>query len=212
MSAQPPGGKRALLVVLSGPSGVGKDAVLDRMKARGSPYFFAVTATTRPMRQGEREGEPYHFVARAEFERMIAQGELLEWAEVYGNLYGVPRAQVERALAAGRDVLVKVDVQGAMTIRGLALGAILVFLAPPSTEELARRLTARATESDDALRLRLREAAAEMEMAAQFDHVVTNERGRLDEAARQIEALTETERERRATTHTQCHSERRRRI
>ena len=200
MSAAPPSGDRPLLVVLSGPSGVGKDAVLERMKRLGSPYHFAVTATTRPMREGEREGEHYHFVARAEFERMIAHGELLEWAEVYGNLYGVPRAQVDRALSEGRDVLVKVDVQGAKTIRGLDPEAVLVFLAPPSMEELARRLTSRGTEADEAMRLRLKEAEAEMEAAALFDHVVVNRRDRLDVAVRQIEALTADERRRRAST------------
>ena len=199
MSAAPPSGDRPLLVVLSGPSGVGKDAVLERMKRLGSPYHFAVTATTRPMREGEREGEHYHFVARAEFERMIAHGELLEWAEVYGNLYGVPRAQVDRALSEGRDVLVKVDVQGAKTIRGLDPEAVLVFLAPPSMEELARRLTSRGTEAEDAMRRRLREAEAEMEAAARFDHVVVNRRDRLDVAVRQIEALTADERRRAST-------------
>ncbi len=199
MSAAPPSGDRPLLVVLSGPSGVGKDAVLERMKRLGSPYHFAVTATTRPMREGEREGEHYHFVARAEFERMIAHGELLEWAEVYGNLYGVPRAQVDRALSEGRDVLVKVDVQGAKTIRGLDPEAVLVFLAPPSMEELARRLTSRGTEADEAMRLRLKEAEAEMEAAPLFDHVVVNRRDRLDVAVRQIEALTADERRRAST-------------
>ena len=200
MSAAPPTGDRPLLVVLSGPSGVGKDAVLERMKRLGSPYHFAVTATTRPMREGEREGEPYHFVPRAEFERMIAHGELLEWAEVYGNLYGVPKAQVERALSEGRDVLVKVDVQGAKTIRGLDPEAVLVFLAPPSMDELARRLTSRGTEAEEAIKRRLREAAAEMEAAALFDHVVVNRHNRLDDAVRQIEALTADERHRRAYT------------
>ena len=200
MSGAPSTGERSLLVVLSGPSGVGKDAVLERMKRLGSPYHFAVTATTRPMRDGEREGEPYHFVARDEFERMIANGELLEWAEVYGNLYGVPRAQVERALSEGRDVLVKVDVQGAKTIRGLAPDAMLVFLAPPSMDELARRLTSRGTEAEESLRRRLREAEAEMDAAALFDHVVVNRRGKLDDAVRQIEALTADERRRRASS------------
>ena len=199
MTAAPGAGKRPLLVVLSGPSGVGKDAVLERMKHLGSPYHFAVTATTRPMREGEREGEPYHFVARSDFERMIANGELLEWAEVYGNLYGVPRAQVERALSEGRDVLVKVDVQGAKTIRGLAPDAVLVFLAPPSLDELARRLTSRGTEAEESLRRRLREAEAEMEAAELFDHVVVNRRDRLDAAVRQIEALTADERSRGAS-------------
>ena len=200
MSATPPTGEHPLLVVLSGPSGVGKDAVLERMRRLGSPYHFAVTATTRPMREGEREGEPYHFVPRPEFERMIAHGELLEWAEVYGNLYGVPRAQVERALSEGRDVLVKVDVQGAKTIRGLVPDALLVFLAPPSMDELTRRLTSRGTEADEAMKRRLREAEAEMKAAELFDHVVVNRRGRLDDAVRQIEALTADERHRRAST------------
>ena len=144
------------LFVLSGPSGVGKDALLDRLRETGAPYHFAITSTTRPMRPDERDGEDYIFVTRPRFEEMIGDDELLEWAEVHGHLYGVPRSQ----LAGGRDVVLQVDVQGAATIRKLMPDAVFMFLEPPDMDELERRLSQRMTESPDRLRLRLRTAAA----------------------------------------------------
>lgn len=185
-----------LVVVISGPSGVGKDAVLARMKALGKPYHFTVTATTRPQRPGERDGVDYIFVTRDRFQSMIAAGELLEWAQVYGNLYGVPRQQVREALQQGRDVIIKADVQGAATIRRLVPDAIFIFLAPPSMEELARRLGQRMTESPEALALRLRTAEAEMRETSSFDHVVVNHKGRLDDTVAEIERILEQERSR----------------
>ena len=185
-----------LLIVLSGPSGVGKDAVLSRMRESGKPYHFTVTATTRPRRPSEREGLDYIFVTSKEFRRWIREDQLMEWAEVYGNLYGVPRAQVRDALRNGRDVIVKPDVQGASTIRKLAPEAVFIFLAPPDLGELKRRLTARMTERPESLDTRLRTAEGEMGQAAQFDHVVVNHQGRLDDAVDEIEAIVETERRR----------------
>lgn len=183
-----------LLIILSGPSGVGKDAVLSHMQDQGKPYHFTVTATTRPRRPAEVNGVHYIFVSEKAFRQMIVDGELLEWAEVYGNLYGVPRSQVKRALSEGADVIIKTDVQGAATIRKLVPEAVFIFLAPPSVEELEHRLRLRMTESTEALRLRLQTAVAEMDEASKFDHVVTNYRDRLDDTVRDMEAIVDRER------------------
>ncbi len=187
-----------LLVVLSGPSGVGKDAVLTRMRELGQPYHFTVTATTREMRAGEVDGVDYVFVARSEFRRMIDAGELLEHAEVYGNLNGVPLDQVADAMSSGRDVMVKVDVQGAATIRRLAPDALLIFLTAPSIDELEERLRRRMTESPDALAVRLATARAEIAEAPRFDYIVVNRNDRIDDAVRDIESVVERERRGRA--------------
>jgi len=187
-----------LLVVLSGPSGVGKDAVLARMRELGQPYHFTVTATTRERRTGEVDGVDYIFVAKTEFRRMIDAGELLEHAAVYGNLNGVPRNQVTDAMSRGLDVIVKVDVQGAATIRRLAPDALLIFLAAPSMDELEERLRRRMTESPDALRVRLKTARAEIAEAPRFDYIVVNRNDRIDDAVRDIESVIERERRWRA--------------
>ena len=185
-----------LLIVISGPSGVGKDAVVARMKELGRGRHFMVTATTRPRRKGERDGEDYVFETSERFRQMIDRDELLEWAEVYGHLYGVRKAPVARALSQGRDVVVKIDVQGAATIRRLVPDALLIFLAPPDEEELSRRLASRKTESPEALSLRSETAAQEMRESASFDYVVVNRRGQLDAAVQEIEAIVDRERRR----------------
>ena len=185
-----------LLVVLSGPSGVGKDAVLDRMKEKGLPFHFVVTATTRPPRAGEKDGVEYHFLSEEEYDRLLAEDGLLEHAEVYGHRYGVPKAQVREALAQGRDVILRVDVQGAATIRKLAPEALFVFLAPGSQAELERRLRRRETENEAAFRLRMETAEKEMACRDQFDHVVVNEQGKLDEAVEQVLAVIAAEKAR----------------
>ncbi len=196
-SAEPTRRRSPLLVVLSGPSGVGKDSVLDRMKEQGEPCHFTVTATTRPQRADETDGVDYIFVSRETFRQMVRGGELLEWAEVYGNLYGVPRAQVAKALEAGRDVIIRTDVQGAATIRRLAPDGVFIFLAPPSAKELGCRLIRRMTESPEALQLRLRAAEVEMAEACKFDFVVTNHRDRIDDTVAEIEEIISTERKKR---------------
>lgn len=182
-----------LLIVLSGPSGVGKDAVLNGMKEREHTLHYAVTATTRPRRKGEREGQEYYFVSEAEFRRMIENDELLEWAEVYGNFYGVPKREVQQALQTGQDVMVKVDVQGAANIRKVAPEAVLIFLAPPSLEELKERLRRRKTESSIDLELRIKAAQEEMKSLHIFDYIVINHRGGLARAVSQIEAIITAE-------------------
>lgn len=182
-----------LLVVLSGPSGVGKDAIIARLKEVGRPYHFVVTATTRPPRPGETHGVDYFFLDEAEFASLLAAGGLIEHATVYGGSYGVPRAQIEEALASGRDVIMRVDVQGARTVRRLAPGALLIFVAPASPADLERRLFARDGEDAASLRRRLAAAEGEMRDAELFDYVVVNEQDRLDEAVGTVEAIITAE-------------------
>ncbi len=178
-----------LLVVISGPSGVGKDAVLERMKRLERPWHYVVTATTRAPRPGERDGEEYIFLDTARFEEMVTQDLFLEHAEVYGHRYGVPRDQVEEALRSGRDVIAKTDVQGARTLRAAVPGATLVFIAPPSMEELEARLRGRKTDRGTDLQRRLETAREEMGRQGEFDHVVVNHQGRLEETVAAIEGI-----------------------
>ena len=189
-------GSAPLLIVISGPSGVGKDTVLSRMKEQGRGYHFTVTATTRRRRPTERDGVDYIFHSEQTFRAMIEQGELIEWAQVHGHLYGVPRAQVRDAMARGLDVIMKIDVQGAATIRQIAAEAVSIFLSPPSIDELARRLEGRSSETQADLDIRLKTAEREMERAGEFDYVVENATGRIDETIREIEAIIERERQR----------------
>ncbi|HJO60170.1 MAG: guanylate kinase [SAR202 cluster bacterium] len=179
---QPP-----ILLILSGPSGVGKDAVLSRMRDLEEPYHFTVTTTTRTKRNGETDGKDYIFVSQAEFRAQMEQDGFLEWAEVYGNYYGVPRNQVKTALKKGKDVIVKIDVQGAKTIKSLAPNALYIFLAPPSMDQLEKRLKERMTESPDSLKIRFETAAEEMKSAGWFDHVVINHENQLDLAVAEIQ-------------------------
>ena len=181
------------LFVLSGPSGVGKDALLSVMKQRRRDIYYTITATTRPKRPDERDDVDYLFMARDDFQRMIDEDGLLEWAEVYGNLYGVPKSQVTDALEAGRNVLLKVDVQGAATVKKLYSDAVLIFLEPPSMESLDRRLMERGTEEGEALRIKLETAREEMKAADWFDYRVVNHDGRLDEAVSDIARIVAEE-------------------
>ncbi len=183
--------RKPLLIVLSGPSGVGKDAILNRMRILEMPLHFTVTTTTRPIRANEREGVDYNFISEVSFQSFIKEGEFLEFAEVYGNWYGVPKSQVRSALSAGSDVLIKTDVQGAATIKRLVPQATMIFVVPPSLPELERRLTWRMTESDESLRLRLETARSEMEHASTFDYVVTNDT--LEDAVREMDCIITAE-------------------
>ena len=186
--------KKPLIVVLSGPSGVGKDAVLSRMKQLGSPYHFTVTATSRTIRPGETDGVDYIFVSKETFSQMADADGLLESANVYGNMYGIPRNQVTKALEAGQDVVVKIDVQGAATIRKILPDALFIFLAAPEMSDVASRLKSRMTESPEALQRRLDTALKEMEEAPKFDFIVYNREGRIDDAAREIGSIIDRER------------------
>ncbi len=185
--------RRPLLFVVSGPSGVGKDAVIQRLRESGAPLQFVVTATTREPRPGEQNGVDYWFLSRSEFAELLANDGFVEHATVYGHSYGVPRKQIRDALATGKDVIMRVDVQGAATIRRTLPGAVFIFLAASTGQELRRRLSGRQSEDAEALRRRLETAEREMEQAAEFDYVVTNEEGRLDEAAATIEAIIAAE-------------------
>ena len=185
----PDPGAGPLLVVLSGPSGVGKDAVLAHLRESGFPLHYITTVTTRPRREGERDGVDYRFLSLEEYRRLQETGGLLESANVYGNWYGVPRQPVVDALVRGEDVILKIDVQGAATIRRLVPEAVFIFLVAPSEEELAERLRARLTESAEELALRLRTAAEEMKHLPEFDYRVENRRGALDRAVEAIRAI-----------------------
>jgi guanylate kinase len=165
----------ARLVVLSGPSGVGKDSVIELIRARSPWVWLSVSVTTRRKREYEVEAKHYHFVDRPEFERMIADGYLLEWAEFAGNLYGTPRGPVEAHLAAGIPSLLKIDLQGARQVRRAMPEALLVFLAPPSPEELKRRLVGRGTEDEETIRRRLAHADEELAAEPEFDMTVVND-------------------------------------
>jgi guanylate kinase len=196
----PPG--PPLLVVLSGPSGAGKDAVRELLIAWRLPFHFAVTATTRPPRPDEVEGVDYHFVSEAEFDRLEREGGLLEHAIVYGQRKGVPKAEVLTPLAAGKDVIARVDVQGAATLKRLVPEALLIFISLP-VDEAQRRLTERATESEDQLKLRIETAEEEIEAARSFDHVVVNETGQLEATVRRILELIAAEKRRLAASNRQ---------
>lgn len=187
------GGSSPLLIVISGPSGVGKDAILNRMKASDYPFEYVTTATTRRKRATEKDDVDYHFVPVERFQRMIERGELLEYASVYGNWYGVPRQPVKSALAKGCDSIIKVDIQGAATIKKIVPEAVFIFIAPPSLEELLNRLSQRRTESQFDLDKRTQAAEDEMRQLPLFDYVVVNERDGIDQAIAQILAIVTAE-------------------
>lgn len=183
-----------VLLVVSGPSGVGKDSVVKRLRRSDHPFYFVVTTTDRPPRRDEVNGEDYCFVTTAAFEEMIARGEFLEHARVYEQLKGVPRSGAQRALASGKDVLMRLDVQGAATIRRQAPQATTVFLAPPSLDVLVDRLRRRAGDTPEQTRHRLETALSEMARIEEFDYVVVNREGKLDEAVAQVLAIVRAER------------------
>jgi len=164
----------ARLTVLSGPSGVGKDSVIELIRARAPWVWLSVSVTTRRIRDTETDGVHYHFVDRTEFERLASSGQLLEWAEFAGNLYGTPRAPVQARLDAGQPVLLKIDLQGARQVRAAMPEARLVFLAPPSWDELKRRLIGRGTDDPETIRHRLEHAQEELAAEPEFDVTVVN--------------------------------------
>lgn len=185
-----------LLIVLSGLSGAGKDAVLAELRQNGPPLQIIVTNTTRAMRPGERDGAPYHFISRERFLQLRDAGDFLEWSENYGYYYGNTRSAVRDALATGRDVLLKVDVKGAATIKKLVPESIAVFLATPTLAEMEARLRKRNTESSADLELRLETAKKELEQVPLFDYLVMNAEGGVAQAAEDIRAIIRAEKSR----------------
>ncbi len=182
-----------LLIVISGPSGVGKDTVMLRMQERGMPFHFVVTATTRPKRDNEVHGVDYFFVSKEEFARMIEENELIEYAIVYSDYKGIPKQQVRQALASGKDVVMRLDVQGAETVRRLAPEALLIFITTESEEELVGRLKARKTETPDELVLRIATARKELKRVEAFDYAIINHDYKLDETVDIVQAIIEAE-------------------
>jgi guanylate kinase len=187
---------KPLLIVLSGPSGAGKDAILSRMKKSGYPARFITTVTTRPRRAREKNNVDYHFVSVESFQKMLKNKELLEWANVYGNWYGVPKAPVKQALAKGQDTIVKIDIQGAATIKKIIPQSVFIFIAPPSMGELVRRLSERHTESPFDLALRLKTAGEEMKKLPLFDYVVVNKQDEIELVVAEIGAIISAEKHR----------------
>jgi len=183
-----------LLIVISGPSGVGKDTIIQRMKERRLPFHFVVTATTRAPRDGEVHGRDYFFISSDEFAEMIEKDELLEYANVYNDYKGIPKQQVREALATGQDVIMRIDVQGAAKIRKLtADGAALIFLTTTSEQELVDRLRARKSETPEGLNLRIATARKELERMREFDYCVINHDMSLDDTVDRIIAIIEAE-------------------
>jgi len=182
-----------LLIIISGPSGAGKDTLVAAMQARGFPFHFVVTATTRPRRANEVNGRDYFFVSKEEFARMIETDELIEYAIVYGDYKGIPKQQVREALASGKDVIMRVDVQGAATVRSLAPEAILIFITVDNESELERRLRERKTENADELALRIATARKELQRVDAFDYVVVNADDHLEAAVDCVQAIITAE-------------------
>lgn len=178
-----------LLIVISGPSGVGKDSVINRMRERGLQIHFVVTTTTREPRPDEVEGVDYYFVTKDEFAEMIERGELLEYAFVYNDYKGVAKKQVLQAFESHKDVVMRLDVQGAETISRLAPDALLIFLTTKTEEELVERLTIRKSETPEGLKLRIATARQELKQIGLFDYVVINEENKLDQTVDMIEAI-----------------------
>lgn len=185
-----------VLVVLSGPSGVGKDAALAELKLLDRPWHFVVTATTRPKRPSEQEGVDYIFLETSEFLAMKDRDEFLECAEVYGRWYGIPRSQVRDGLRQGEDVILKIDVQGAETVRRLAPQAVFIFMLPGSWQDLHHRLSQRMTESSAEVELRLDIARSEVARVDEFEYRVVNREGGLAQAVREIDAIISAEKNR----------------
>ena len=182
-----------LLIVISGPSGAGKDTVVQRMKERGLPFHFVVTATTRPQRPNEVDGRDYFFVSKEKFARMIDQNELIEFALVYGDYKGIPKAQVREALASGKDVIMRVDVQGAETVRKLAPDALLIFITTDNEDELVNRLKQRKTETSDSLAIRIATARKELQRVEAFDYMIVNHDFLLDHTVDIVRAIIDSE-------------------
>ena len=185
-------------MIISGPSGVGKDTIIEAMQRREPPHprHYVVTVTTRERRDSETDGVSYHFLSLDDYRRLDEAEGLLEASEVHGNCYGTPRDQVQSALSSGRDAILKIDVQGADKVREKVPDALLIFVVPPSLEALDARLVGRSTETPEDLEIRRRNAAIELSRKDEYDHVVVNETDEIDRTAEQIDAIIAAEHER----------------
>jgi len=182
-----------LLIVISGPSGAGKDSVVQHMKERGLPFHFVVTATNRPKRAGEVHGRDYFFLTSEQFARMIENNELMEHSIVYGDHKGIPREQVQQALASGKDVVMRLDVQGAETIRKLVPEALLIFITTETEQDLVDRLRMRDSETADERAIRIATARNELRRVEAFDYLIVNQDDRLDETVDKVRSIIEAE-------------------
>jgi guanylate kinase len=179
--------------VLSAPSGTGKDTVINALKEQGMDFHVVASVTTRNPRPGESDGQPYYFVSQEQFQGMIERNELIEYAQVHGNWYGQPLQQIQDNLRQGRDVLLKIDVQGAATVRKKVPGAIYIFLVPGSVEELVERLVNRQTENSEERQRRLADAEHELAQREHYEYVIENRQGRLEEAVEDLRAIMRAE-------------------
>lgn len=184
-----------ILAVVTGPSGAGKDSVIEKVRELDFPFEMITTTTTRPMRPGEAEGKPYYFLPREQFEEKISNGEMVEYAEVYGNLYGSTKEEVERVRKQSPVVIIRVDPQGARTFKEMIPDAITIFIEPPSFDFLEKRLVNRNSDSAEVIAERLRVAKIELQNIDQWDHVVMNDEGKLEDAAKEVIDIIEKAKE-----------------
>ena len=182
---------QGLLVVVSGPSGCGKGTVCDLLRQRHPEIIYSISATTRKPRPGEQEGVNYFFLTREQFQQRVTASGFLEWAQVYGNLYGTPRTWVEEKLAAGHDVLLEIDTQGALQVKAGYPAGILIFLLPPDLAELERRISQRGTESSEERQRRLQSARKEIAQIRNYEYLVINDK--VEQAVQTMEAILEAE-------------------
>ena len=168
--------RKGLLILISGPSGTGKGTVCDLLRQKHPEISYSISATTRQPRPGEQDGVNYYFYTKEKFREMIDQGQLLEWAEVYGNFYGTPKQKVLDRLEAGEDILLEIDTQGALNVMKVMPEGLFIFLLPPSLEELAARLKGRGTETEESLHRRLGAAVDEIKLATKYRYVVVNDK------------------------------------
>ena len=182
---------KGILFVVSAPAGCGKDTILEQALSRDINLHYSVSATTREMRPGETDGVSYHFKTRDRFEQMIAQNELLEHTEYCGNYYGTPRKAVEEMLASGKNAVLKIEIEGAANVKKLFPEAVLIFILPPSMQELERRLRNRGTEDEPTIRKRLEQAKTELSYAKTYDYAITN--GDLEKAVDDLVAVVTAE-------------------
>lgn len=183
--------RKGCLIVVSGPSGTGKGTVCSALLEKHKEIAYSISATTRQPRTGEVDGVNYYFLAKNVFEKMIEDGELLEWAEVYGNYYGTPLKKIQERLADGQDILLEIDTQGAMSVKDKFPDEIYIYIMPPSLKELERRLKTRGTDSAESIERRLKSAAGEMEIAERYNYIVVNEQ--VEQAVEQIAAIVDAE-------------------